>query len=528
VVAIRRGFRGWGPLASPQDWAGALQPSGFSGVDIDFFDFPDEKSQLVSYLVATASGVDMNGSTADDNLAIIFEKSELQTNAATAIKSLLKERTGTSASLVSVSEIANTDLNKSLCFFLADLGEPFRENTSKEAYSALKYLTSSTSGPLWLTQGGDPSPRNAKADLVTGFARCKSAENPGLRFITLSVDKIKDALPKIYNTCCSKSLDQKTDNGLYEKDVIIYVGRIIEAIAMNKIIASRSTSQKAVEGPYNTDCPLTLAIGSPGLLDTLQFQDDSFYDKPLGPNDVEVEIGATGLSLLDIMIALGQVIEDAFGQEGAGIVTRAGKDSPLKPGDRVCGLVRGTFKTYVRAAYYQWSKMLDNLSFTTAAALPVVYCTAYYGLHDIAHLQKGKTVLIHWGAGGLGQAAIQPALLAGANVIATVGSLQKRDFIRDTYGILESHIIGEPRSVICPGRDASDQRPWCRRRAQLHVRSGLALQLAVHRVNRKVRRGRQGRHLQLRLFAHDPFREECQLLLHRCWSAGHQRRTAVQ
>jgi NADPH:quinone reductase-like Zn-dependent oxidoreductase len=70
-----------------------------------------------------------------------------------------------------------------------------------------------------------------------------------------------------------------------------------------------------------------------------------------------------------------------------------------------------------------------------------VYSTAYYGLVEIARIAAGESVLIHAASGGVGQAAIQLAQMMGAEVYATVGSLEKKKMIMHTYGIPESHIF---------------------------------------------------------------------------------------
>ncbi|MEK8104255.1 hypothetical protein NKG94_02260 [Micromonospora sp. M12] len=50
-----------------------------------------------------------------------------------------------------------------------------------------------------------------------------------------------------------------------------------------------------------------------------------------------------------------------------------------------------------------------GFSFVQAAAIPVVYLTAYRGLVDLAGLRAGERVLIHAAAGGVGMAAVQIA-----------------------------------------------------------------------------------------------------------------------
>lgn len=56
-----------------------------------------------------------------------------------------------------------------------------------------------------------------------------------------------------------------------------------------------------------------------------------------------------------------------------------------------------------------------------AASVPVVYTTAYYSLVVRGRMQRGETVLIHSGSGGVGQAAISIALSLGCRVFTTVG-----------------------------------------------------------------------------------------------------------
>ena len=63
--------------------------------------------------------------------------------------------------------------------------------------------------------------------------------------------------------------------------------------------------------------------------------------------------------------------------------------------------------------------------------MTTAHATAYYGLHDLAHLAAGDKVLIHSATGGVGQAAIAIARAAGAEIFATAGSEQRRDLLRD-------------------------------------------------------------------------------------------------
>jgi NADPH2:quinone reductase len=67
----------------------------------------------------------------------------------------------------------------------------------------------------------------------------------------------------------------------------------------------------------------------------------------------------------------------------------------------------------------------EGLDSAVAACIPVAFGTAQECLFTAANLEKGQTVLIHAGAGGVGMAAIQLAKQAGATVISTASSDEK-------------------------------------------------------------------------------------------------------
>ncbi|KAK8074184.1 polyketide synthase [Apiospora phragmitis] len=81
------------------------------------------------------------------------------------------------------------------------------------------------------------------------------------------------------------------------------------------------------------------------------------------------------------------------------------------------------------------------MDWTHGASMPVVFLTAIYALLHIGHLEKGQTVLIHSGCGGVGLAAIQIAQMVGAEVYTTVGSEAKASYLTESLGIPRNHIF---------------------------------------------------------------------------------------
>ena len=139
-----------------------------------------------------------------------------------------------------------------------------------------------------------------------------------------------------------------------------------------------------------------------------------------GPGRVRLAVQAAGLNFKDVMAALGVLPVPFQGQEAAGVVTAVGPGvTGLAVGDAVMGIVPGAFASVAEADAHLVCRLPAGWSFERAAAVPVVFATAYYALHDLAGLRAGESVLVHAAAGGVGWAAAQLARLAGAEVFGT-------------------------------------------------------------------------------------------------------------
>ena len=92
------------------------------------------------------------------------------------------------------------------------------------------------------------------------------------------------------------------------------------------------------------------------------------------------------------------------------------------------------------------------MPFEVATAIQVSYATALYALRDVARLERGESILIHSGAGALGQAAIALAKYLGAGkIFVTVGNAEKRSFVKEHFGIPEKNIFSSRGLSFGPG-----------------------------------------------------------------------------
>ncbi|XP_053606924.1 fatty acid synthase-like [Plodia interpunctella] len=157
------------------------------------------------------------------------------------------------------------------------------------------------------------------------------------------------------------------------------------------------------------------------------------------------------LNFRDIMLATGKLPPDALpgnlaGQECILGLEFSGRSS--SSGKRVMGMVaaRGLATTVAADKGFLW-EVPAKWTLEEAATVPVAYATAYYALTVRGRMRRGDSVLIHAGTGGVGQAAIAIALHAGCNVFTTVGTADKRAFLRQRFPQLEDANIGNSRDV---------------------------------------------------------------------------------
>ncbi len=183
---------------------------------------------------------------------------------------------------------------------------------------------------------------------------------------------------------------------------------------------------------------MTLGFALPGQLRQLQWRPRPLPE--LGADDVEVRVKATGLNFRDVMYTLGllsdEAIENGFagptlGLEFSGEVVAVGSNvTHVAPGQGVVGFGPASFSDRVIASQHAVAPLPEGVSYAAAATIPTTFFTVYYALKHLARLEPGEKVLIHGAAGGVGIAALQIAQWMGAEIYATVGSEEKRDFLR--------------------------------------------------------------------------------------------------
>jgi NADPH2:quinone reductase len=161
--------------------------------------------------------------------------------------------------------------------------------------------------------------------------------------------------------------------------------------------------------------------------------DDVDVPEP-GAGQLRVAVRAAALNLNDadmcrgIYPTIAPPLPFALGMEVTGIVDAAGPGLGEWVGRRVVAVPVGGHGGYAEqvltpvAMTFDAPRALDD---DHAAAFMVAFHTAHLALHRRARLQAGETLLVHSAAGGVGSAALQLGVAAGARVFATAGGPAK-------------------------------------------------------------------------------------------------------
>ncbi len=276
--------------------------------------------------------------------------------------------------------------------------------------------------------GAAPATISPAAAPLWGFAKSVDLEHPELRFTRVDLDP-SGGLDESRLLLEEMSLQPAEREIAYRRGVR-YVPRLLRRTDK----AARSSGTAIPDTPS-----FRLDTSRPGSFENLILR-PAPRTAP-APGEVEIQVHAAGLNFRDVMNATGLYPGGPipFGAECAGTISAVGPNvAELKAGDEVIAVASGSFAAYVTADARAVVRKPKGLGWLEAATIPITFLTAHYGLHRLAGLAKGERVLIHAAAGGVGLAAVQIARRAGAEIFATAGTPEKREYL-ESLGV--QHIM---------------------------------------------------------------------------------------
>src|SRR3954464_10914144 len=195
-----------------------------------------------------------------------------------------------------------------------------------------------------------------------------------------------------------------------------------------------------------------------GVLDSAPMRAVTIRDKELsvedhpdpepGAGEILVRVRAAGVNGADMMQRKGMypappgAPQDIPGLELAGEVIGRGPGAErFSEGDRVMAIVGGGGQAQLATVHHRQAMPVpDGLNWAEAGGTPEVFTTAHDALFTQAGLRMGERLLVHGAAGGVGTAAVQLGVAAGAHVTATV----RRAEAREAGTALGAHEVREP------------------------------------------------------------------------------------
>ena len=446
--------RKFSPSLSVPMWDRVLHRTGFRGVEAEIRDV--EHDELYAFSVMSSTAAAASAPVFDFDITFVTASNQIPEVWLDKLRVSIGLLTCSVPTVKTIEEI-DVDGND-VCVFLDDPKNPVLADPSKAQFNGIRDMCTRSKGLLWLTQGGADECDQPLASLAAGFLRSLRQEYSGKRLGTLDLDPNQESMwseasittiTEVFRKLFDYSINETgSDFEFAEREGTVKIPRYIKDVNRNAVVFKQkdtTTQPEAEMEPFiQPDRPLRLTIGTAGLLDTLKFVDDPSAADPLPEDLVEVEPRAFGVNFRDVMVAMGQLKSNTMGYDCAGVITRLGAAAAAEGyqvGDRVSVLLRGHYASKCRIHWTSAVKIPESMTFETAASLPTQYVAAYVSLYDTARLQKGESVLIHAATGGVGQAAVMMAQRVCAEVFVTVGTDEKREFVKKHYGIQEDHIF---------------------------------------------------------------------------------------
>lgn len=173
-----------------------------------------------------------------------------------------------------------------------------------------------------------------------------------------------------------------------------------------------------------------------GSLDNLSLTD--FADPVPGPEDIIVDVRATAVNYVDLVLISGKYqfkpdVPFIPGKGPAGIVKSVGSAvTDFAPGDRVLAMAeQGGYARLTPIHRNNCYHLPDSMSFTDAASMALVYDTAWFSLVERGRFTEGESVLVLGASGGVGLAAVQLVRAMGGHALAGIANPDKADLVRD-------------------------------------------------------------------------------------------------
>ncbi|GAB1196570.1 hypothetical protein APSETT444_005842 [Aspergillus pseudonomiae] len=465
------------PFLSKALWHQRLLDAGLSGADIVLDDYP-EPADCTTLIMSrnsseAANHASMNGANHTNGANSINNISEIngvngvnQLNGAKSLKpstvTLIYRREpqplqraleakyaqlGISTQSMALEDIPNSLERDSRTIMLAELEDPLMARMTPAEMHAVQCYTQQAATAIWVTNGNVLRGQDPEKSLVFGLAKSIMTEQPSFHLCSVDVD-IGDGKADCGNSTTllvetemafHHDPNGELDTELVEKDGLVYISRYVtddtENANFERYFAVKPTVMALARGESSY---YSLQFENVGRVDSFYFKEQTL--KPLGENEVLLDVDAAPLDSLSIAALKGQIASPCFGLEIVGTVRAVGsKTSKLKEGNRVCCLYPHHFDTAVIVDERHCELLLadERPEDLISQIHPVV--TSLHVVELLLGLHAGDQILVDCRQAHLACIISQVALLEGARVYVTFDSEAGRDILQQLGN--DSHLV---------------------------------------------------------------------------------------
>lgn len=443
------------PLVSEVQWAELLGSTGFSTLSPAVKDVEDEELNETCLFLSTAMRTkELIAALPFEDIVITHHNDE-PNDLVSSLLAAMKQVAKLPVVAVPFRLLSKRKIEQSFCVVVGELGQGYLDLSclNEDIFQELKWLLLTCHNLLWISMDDVDYP---KAALSTGLVRTLrwEREMDKINFLTLkfaqSSSQISDlitAVTSLYQHYFDGNFEPSANCEYLYKDGSFWVNRLYPAKTANNFLQSHISEapQSQLLGE-NVDRPLKARFKGSGRQGLLVWSDDESLSQPLGGSEIQIEVQASGLTSQDGMAIRGEIDQHVMGKQVAGVVVHVGeKVKTFKPGDPVMALLIGTEQHSLSRSIRVNSNFAQHVSsdanIMEAATIPSTFTAVHYALHNVARVVENDKVLIHGGMQAAGQAAIQLATLAGAEVLVTVKNPAQKDIIQRLYDIPENRIF---------------------------------------------------------------------------------------
>ncbi|MCK5807586.1 SDR family NAD(P)-dependent oxidoreductase [bacterium] len=279
-----------------------------------------------------------------------------------------------------------------------------------------------------VTKNGQPFEVDDSFSLITtaltSLGQLVENEHPQLTCRSVDIAALSDALHIV-----EEALSKEGDSDIVVRGSRRFIRRLVGSAIEDTTVSVETVS---------TDMPLVADITQPGNLDSFEFRQTERVVPQEG--EIEIRIHSASLNFKDLLKVYGQInpkaLEDTYfgngiAMEVSGHVVAVGTGvTRWKVGDEVVTpIVGGGFRTYATVPDFYVIPKASTLTMEEATNT-IGFLTAKRAIEYAGRLEKGEKILIHNATGGVGLPAVQVAKEIGAEIYATAGNDEKRDYLR--------------------------------------------------------------------------------------------------